>query len=623
VCTDKGEGNGEAPREGHIATYIEPGERSGKTLRLSIDGIEVQVPEGTTVLRAAERAGVRIPTMCYLEDLNAPAACRLCLVQVEGRPTLDTACVLPAEDGMTVYTSTPEVLAARKQVMELYLSDHPFACLTCERNQNCELQTLAKEFGVRDLRYEGSRNHFTIDDLSPSVVREPDKCVRCRRCLAVCEHYQAVGIYRMIERSYRAVVAPVFNTSLADTPCILCGQCITVCPTAALREKDGTNQVWEALGDTDKIVVVQTAPSVRVSIGEEFGYPVGTNLTGAMVSALRRLGFDYVFDTCLTADLVVMEEAHELMGHLERGGPFPLFTSCCPSWVLFCESFYPQFIERLSTCKSPQAMMGALLKTWWADRMDLDPDRIYSVSVMPCVSKKFEIERPEMKASGRWDMDAVLTVRELAQMMFQAGLDPHDLPPAYFDHPLGAASGAGIVFGGSGGVTEGVLRTVFEKVTGRPLGRVEFDAVRSMEYKETEIDLDGFTLKVAVARGTGTARRLLEAILQGRKEYHFVEVMACPGGCVGGGGQPIYTETNKWGEQIRHRTSRTRGLYRDDRDRTIRKSHENPHVQRLYREFLGHPGSRRARDLLHMSYVERRLYNPEPRPELERPVPLK
>ena len=580
-------------------------------INLTIDKQQVSVEEGTSVLDAARQMGIDIPTLCYLKDLNAPAACRVCIVQVEGRPTFDASCVLPVQDGMVVYTNTPEVLAARKQVLELFLSDHPFECLTCERNLNCELQNLAKRYGIRDLHVEGQRNHFLTDDLSPSVVREPDKCIRCRRCISVCENYITAFIYRMQERSFQSIVGPAYNGSLMESPCIYCGQCITVCPTSALREKDSTAQVWEALADPDLHVVVQTAPSIRTTISEEFGLPVGTPVEGQMVAALRRLGFDRVFDDCFAADICVMEEATEFMERLKNGGPFPQFTSCCPSWVLFCEKFYPQLVDNLSDVKSPQQIFGAITKTYYAQQAGIDPSKIFVVSIMPCVSKKYELLRPEMKASGFQDIDAELSTREFVQMLFQAGLDIKNLPAEEFDSPLGFASGAGVIFGSTGGVLEATLRTVYEWASGKPLKRLEFEEVRSQEYKEATIHAGSHELKVAVARGTGAARRLIDRMLEGKKEYHFVEVMACPGGCVGGGGQPIYTETNDWNEQISHRVKRSSGLLELDRQREYRKSHENPMIMNLYEQYLGKPGSPRAHELLHSGHLSRKLYADE------------
>ena len=579
--------------------------------KLWIDDRELEVEEGVTVLEAARKIGIEIPTLCYLKDLNAPAACRVCLVQVEGRPTMDASCVLPALEGMRAQTHTPEILAARKQMIELLLSDHPFECLTCERSLNCELQRLAKRYGIRNPRLEGSRNHFPIDDLSPSVVREPDKCIRCRRCISICEYYQSAGIYRMVERSFNAVAGPAYNGSLMETPCIYCGQCITVCPTGALREHDSTSRVWEALQDPDLHVVVQTAPSIRSSIGEEFGYPVGTAVTGQMVAGLRRLGFDRVFDDCFGADVTVMEEATELMERLEHGGPLPQFTACCPSWVRFCELFYPDLVDNLSEVKSPQQIFGALAKSYYAREAGIDPARIFVISIMPCVSKKYELLRPEMEDSGYRDVDAELSTREFAQMLFQAGIDLRKLPEEEFDAPLGYASGAGVIFGSTGGVMEATLRTVYAWITGEELERVEFPEVRSQEYKDAEIQMGGRLLKVAVARGTGEARRLIEAILKGEKDYHFVEVMACPSGCVGGGGQPIYIETNDWNEQVAHRSRRAGGLFDLDRRKEFRKSHTNPSIIKLYRDFLDHPGSDLAHKLLHTRYVSRKLYAPE------------
>ncbi|WP_461366591.1 [Fe-Fe] hydrogenase large subunit C-terminal domain-containing protein, partial [Candidatus Darwinibacter acetoxidans] len=440
-------------------------------ITLTIDNQQVTVEEGTSVLEAAREAGIDIPTLCYLKDLNAPAACRVCIVQVEGRPTFDASCVLPAEKGMVVYTNTPEVLAARKQILELFLSDHPFECLTCERSLNCELQRLAKRYGIRDLHIEGERNHFLVDDLSPSVVREPDKCIRCRRCIAVCEDYITAFVYRMVERSFQSIVGPAYNGSLMETSCIYCGQCITVCPTSALREKDSTALVWEALADPERHVVVQTAPSIRSTISEEFGFPVGTPVEGQMVAALRRLGFDRVFDDCFGADVCVMEESTEFLERLEKGGPFPQFTSCCPSWVLFCEKFYPQLVDNLSEVKSPQQIFGALAKTYYARQAGIDPAKIFVVSIMPCTSKKYELLRPEMRSSGFQDVDAELSTREFIQMLYQAGIDIKKLPAEEFDSPLGSASGAGIIFGSTGGVMEATLRTVYERLSGKPLKR--------------------------------------------------------------------------------------------------------------------------------------------------------
>ncbi len=587
-------------------------------INLTIDRQQVSVEKGTPVLEAARKIGIDIPTLCYLKDLNAPAACRVCIVQVEGRPAFEASCVLPAEEGMVVHTNTPAVLAARKQVLELFLSDHPFECLTCERNLNCELQRLAKRYGIRDLPVEGERNHYPIDHVSPSVVREPDKCIRCRRCVSVCENYISANIYRMMDRSFQAVVGPAYNGSLMESPCIYCGQCITVCPTSALREQDSTARVFEALANPELHVVVQTAPSIRSSIAEEFGLPVGTPVEGQMVAALRRLGFDRVFDDCVAADICVIEEATEFMERLKKGGPFPQFTSCCPSWVLFCEKFYPQFVANLSEVKSPQQIFGALVKTYYAKRAGIDPAKIFVVSVMPCVSKKYELLRPEMKASGCQDIDAEISTREFVRMLFQAGLDIRKLPREEFDSPLGSASGAGVIFGSTGGVLEATLRTVYEWAGEKPLKRLEFEEVRSLEYKEAVIHAGPHELRVAVARGTGAARRLMDQVLAGKKRYHFVEVMACPGGCVGGGGQPIYIETNDWNEQVSHRTRRAGGLYQLDREREYRKAHENPVILKLYEEYLGRPGGPRAHKLFHSGHVSRKLYADEPLLKKER-----
>lgn len=582
---------------------------------LTIDGNQVTVDENLTVLEAAAEIGIEIPALCYLKDLNQIGACRICLVDIEGERNFQPSCIYPVREGLRVRTNSPEVIRARKGILELLLSNHPFDCPTCARNLNCELQTLSKKLNVRFLPFAGERSSYPIDDLSPSVVREPSKCIRCRRCVAVCNEVQEVGIYSMIQRGYESVAGPAYNDSLVDTPCIFCGQCIMVCPVAALHEKHDVDKVWEALSDPDKHVIVQTAPSIRATIGEAFGLPVGTLVTGKMVAALRRLGFDKVFDDCFGADLVVMEESTELMHRLNGGGPLPQFTSCCPGWVNFAEYFYPDLMPHFSTVKSPQQCFGALAKTYYAKKAGIDPTRIFSVSVMPCVAKKFEAQRPEMKSSGYRDVDVVLTTREIIEMIREAGLNLAAMPEEEFDDPMGTASGAGIIFGTTGGVMEAALRTVYEKLTGRQLEPLDFREVRAKTWKEATIDLgDGLKLNVAVARTTGAARKLLDRVIAREHEYDFIEIMACPAGCVGGGGQPIYTEPHSWMKQVDERAARAKALYEQDRLKPVRKAHENPAILKLYAEFLGEPLGEMSRRLLHTHYVARQHYADESSP---------
>ncbi|KXS40646.1 MULTISPECIES: NADH-dependent [FeFe] hydrogenase, group A6 [unclassified Candidatus Frackibacter] len=592
---------------------------------VTIDGQEVEVSEGTTILDAADMLDIDIPTLCYLKELNEPGACRVCLVDVEGDANFQPACVYEVTDGLKVRTNTPQVIEARKRVIELLLSDHPFECLTCVANQNCELQSVAKQYGIRDLEFGGERNKFPVDDLSPSLVREPSKCILCRRCISVCAEIQEVHIYDVIERGFGSVAAPAYNESLMDTPCITCGQCIMVCPTGALHGQDDTQKVWDALADESKHVVIQTAPAIRVTIGEMFGLEIGSLVTGQLVAALKRLGFDKVFDDCFGADVVVMEEGHELMERLESGKDLPQFTSCCPGWVKFCESFYPSMLDNLSSCKSPQQVFGALAKSYYAEQAGIDPEDIFCVSTMPCVAKKYESQRPEMDSSGHRDVDAVLTTRELGEMIKQIGLDIKKLPEEDYDEPMGYASGAGVIFGSTGGVMEAALRTVYERITGERLEDFELKSVRGRDFKEAEIDLkDGRSLKVAVARGTGNARRLIHRIMNGEAEYDFIEVMACPaGGCVGGGGQPIYSGRDKWLRMVEDRAHRAKGLFEEDGQKEYRVAHENPFVKKLYDNYLGDPHGERSQELLHTSYVDRQLYTHEERYSDKKGEPMK
>ncbi|WP_408955028.1 NADH-dependent [FeFe] hydrogenase, group A6 [Natroniella sp. ANB-PHB2] len=578
---------------------------------LTIDEQEVEIEEGRNLIDAANKVNIDIPTLCYLEGVNEPAACRICVVEIEDEQNLQPACKYEVRDGLVVRTNTPEILDYRKTILELLLSDHPFDCLTCAANLNCELQSLADQFGIRQISYQGQKNEYPVDDLSPSLVREPSKCIMCRRCIAVCSKVQEVHIYDVLERGFPTVAGPAFNDSYLDTPCITCGQCILVCPTGALHGKDNKEEAWQALKNPDKHVVIQTAPAIRVTIGELFGMETGSLVTGQLVAALKRLGFDKVFDDCFGADVVVMEEGHELMERLESDHDLPQFTSCCPGWVKFCESFYPELIPNLSSCKSPQQVFGALVKTYYAQGAGVEPENIFSVSVMPCVAKKYEAARPEMNDSGQdRDVDLNLTTRELAEMIKEAGLDLTTLEEEEYDEPMGYASGAGVIFGSTGGVCEATLRTVYEKLTGRELEKLELKEVRGKDFKEGEVELgDGRVIKAAVARGTGNARRLIHRLQTGERAYDFVEVMACPnGGCVGGGGQPVYAGYENWTKMGDAYASRTEGLFTADRNKEHRKAHENPFIKRLYERFLGQPHGERSQKLLHTGYVDRKLY---------------
>ncbi|SFR13472.1 NADH-dependent [FeFe] hydrogenase, group A6 [Desulfoscipio geothermicus] len=570
-------------------------------INLTIDGVQVQAVPGTSVLEAAGQAGIKIPTLCYLKEINEIGSCRICLVEVEGARTLQASCVTPVTEGMVVRTNTPEVRQARKLNLELIMSNHPQECLICPRSTNCELQQLAAELGISELRFTGAMSPYEPDFSSPSLVRDPRKCILCRRCVSVCENVQQVSAIAPQERGFDTVVAPAFLEPLGNAACVNCGQCALVCPTAAIHEKDQTGEVWAALADPEKHVVVQTAPAVRVSIGEMFGAEPGRVATGQLVAALRKLGFDRVFDTDFTADLTIMEEGSELIKRLQEGGTLPLITSCSPGWIKFIEHFYPDLLPHLSTCKSPQQMFGALAKTYYAQKAGIDPSNIFVVSIMPCTAKKFEAGREEMNGSGHRDVDVALTTRELGKMLKEAGIDFNSLAEEEYDSPLGISTGAGVIFGSTGGVMEAALRTAYELVTGETLPDLEFHAVRGLEgVKETSVNLNGTTLNVAVAHGLANAREILERV-SGGQEYHFIEIMCCPGGCIGGGGQPIPTD-----REIRAR--RAAGIYDADRAMPLRKSHENPAVQALYKEFLGEPLGHKSHELLHTHYLARQKY---------------
>ena len=576
-------------------------------ITLTIDGIEVQAPQGSTVLEAAKLAGIRIPTLCFLKDINEIGACRMCVVD-SGARALQAACVLPAAQGMKVKTNTPEIRAYRKNILELLLSTHEKKCLSCIRSQNCELQALCKELGVEDgEKFAGYKVPYTIDDLSPSIVRDNNKCVLCRRCVAVCSKIQNVGVIGPVNRGFTTAIESPWEMHLSEMSCINCGQCIVNCPVGALYEKDDTKKVWDLLRDPSKHVVVQPAPAVRAALGEEFGLPMGTSVTGKMATALKRLGFDKVFDTDFGADLTIMEEANELVERIKTGGVLPMITSCSPGWIKYCETYHPDFLPNLSSCKSPHEMLGAMVKSYYAEKAGIDPKDIAVVSVMPCTAKKFEAARPELGHNGMADVDVVLTTRELARMIKEANISFETLPDGDFDSLMGESTGAAVIFGATGGVMEAALRTAYETITGEKLEDVEFHAVRGIEgIKEATVNIGGTDVNVAVASGTGNATKLLERAKSGEKNYAFIEVMACPGGCVNGGGQPIVPAQTKMDVDIR--VERAKALYGEDRSKALRKSHDNTEIKQIYADFLDKPGSHLAHELLHTHYQKREKY---------------
>lgn len=563
---------------------------------ITIDGRQVKAPKTATVLEAAQLAGVAIPTLCYHPELRPEGACRVCMVEVAGARSLVASCVYPVNEGMVVKTNTQAVREARKTVVELLLANHPQDCLACQRNLNCELQTIAAELGIRKIRFEGEKKDLPLDAENPALVRDPNKCILCGRCIRACSERQGVHVYSFANRGFNTIVSPAFKQGLHEVACTYCGQCASVCPTAAIVEKDDTAAVWQALNDPAKHVVVQTAPAVRVALGEALGMGSGSVVTGQMVAALRRLGFDKVFDTNFSADLTILEEGSEFIDRLQHGGKLPMITSCSPGWVNFIELIYPDLLDHLSTAKSPQQMFGALVKTYYAEKAGVDPKDIVSVSIMPCTAKKAEAAREEMRSSGYQDVDYVLTTRELGRMIREAGIEFGALASEDYDAPMGIATGAGVIFGATGGVMEAALRTVAEVVTGKELEDIEFHPVRGLGgIKEAEVPVGDLTVKVAVAHTLANARLILEKIRQGQADYHFIEVMACPGGCIGGGGQP-----QPVCEDVRQK--RIASIYECDQGAELRKSHQNPAIKELYDTWLGKPLGEKSHHLLHTHY---------------------
>lgn len=570
-------------------------------VNITINNKKIQVPEGTTILNAAKQAGIDIPVLCYHPDLDIKANCRICVVEVEGARTLQTACSTRVWEGMAVRTNTPKVRQARKIIVELILAGHEMDCTYCKRNNRCDLQKIAADLGIRENPFRHVERDLERDTSGPSFERNPNKCIKCGRCIQMCGKVQGLSLLDYVGRSDEVEIKPAFGKYLTDIACVACGQCAVVCPVAAITEKEDIDRVWEAINDPDKVVIVQTAPAVRVALGEEFGFEPGKVVTGKMVAALRALGFDKVFDTDFTADLTIIEEGNELLQRLSNGGVLPMLTSCSPGWINFIEQYYPELLPHVSTCKSPQQMFGALAKGYYAAKIGKRPEDIFSVSIMPCTAKKYEAQRPEMSVDGKNpDVDVVLTTRELAKMLRQAGINFDALEEEEYDAPFGLSTGAAVIFGATGGVMEAALRTVYEVVTGKTLPSLDFKDVRGLEgIKEATVDLNGTPVKVAVAHTLANARKLMELIKSGKADYAFIEIMCCPGGCIGGGGQP-YGTTNEV------RKKRIAAIYEADRDLPIRKSHENPAIKKLYEEFLGEPLGEKSHHLLHTHYNDRK-----------------
>ena len=576
-------------------------------VNIKINNMPLSVPKGISILEAARMAGIEIPTLCYLKKINEIGACRICMVEVKGARSLVTACVYPVNEGMEIFTNTERVRKSRKMTLELILSTHDRKCLSCVRSGTCELQQLCKEFGVDDeTRFDGANPVHEYDDSAIHMIRDNGKCILCRRCVAACQaqHISVIGVNA---RGFDTHIGSAFERPLDSVACVSCGQCIVNCPTGAIYEKDDTAKVLEAINDPEKFVVVHTAPSIRVTLGECFGMHIGTNVQGKMVAALRRLGFDKVFDTDFGADLTIVEEANEFLGRVQNGGVLPMITSCSPGWIKYCEHYYPDMLDHLSTCKSPQQMSGAIIKTWYAEKMDVDPKDIVVVGIMPCTAKKFETKRDDQAASGYPDVDYSLTTRELGRMIESAGIYFKHLPDEEFDNPLGDSTGAAVIFGATGGVMEAALRTAVEKLSGEALKSLDFTEVRGTDgIKEASYNVNGMEVKVCVVSGLANANTIMEKVKNGTADYHFIEIMGCPGGCVNGGGQPIQHAVVRNFVDLRAR--RAAALYEADKDMPMRKSHESEAVKRLYDEFLGEPGSHKAHEVLHTSYVARPKY---------------
>lgn len=576
-------------------------------VNIKINNMPLSVPKGISILEAARMAGIEIPTLCYLKKINEIGACRICMVEVKGARSLVTACVYPVNEGMEIFTNTERVRKSRKMTLELILSTHDRKCLSCVRSGTCELQQLCKEFGVDDEgRFDGANPVHEYDDSAIHMIRDNGKCILCRRCVAACQA-QHISVIGANARGFDTHIGSAFERPLDSVACVSCGQCIVNCPTGAIYEKDDTAKVLEAINDPEKFVVVHTAPSIRVTLGECFGMHIGTNVQGKMVAALRRLGFDKVFDTDFGADLTIVEEANEFLGRVQNGGVLPMITSCSPGWIKYCEHYYPDMLDHLSTCKSPQQMSGAIIKTWYAEKMGIDPKDIVVVGIMPCTAKKFETKRNDQAASGYPDVDYSLTTRELGRMIESAGIYFKHLPDEEFDNPLGDSTGAAVIFGATGGVMEAALRTAVEKLSGEELKSLDFTEVRGTDgIKEASYTVNGMEVKVCVVSGLANANTIMENVKNGTADYHFIEIMGCPGGCVNGGGQPIQHAVVRNFVDLRAR--RAAALYEADKDMPLRKSHESEAVKRLYAEFLGEPGSHKAHEVLHTSYVARPKY---------------
>ena len=575
------------------------------TVNVKINNISYQFPKGLTILQACNQINIEIPTLCYLKEINEIGACRICVVEVKGARNLVASCVHPLSEGMEIFTHSERVLTARKLTLELILSTHDRSCLSCIRSDNCELQKLCHDFKVDDeAKFDGHNQVYKTDDSAIHMYRDDNKCILCRRCVAACSKLQSVGVIGVNDRGFKTHVGCAFEEDLGKTDCVSCGQCIVVCPTGAIAEKDDTDKVWAALADPSKHVIVATAPSIRVTLGEAFGMPVGTNVKGKMVTALKHLGFAGVYDTDIAADLTIIEESQELISRIQNGGPLPLITSCSPGWIKFCEHNFHDFIPNLSSCKSPQQMFGAVVKTWYAEKNNLDPHDIVVVSVMPCTAKKFEARRDNQSAAGVYDIDIAITTRELARMIKRAGIQFKNLADSNFDDPLGVSTGAGAIFGATGGVMEAALRTAVEKLTGQELTNLDFTEVRgTKEIKEATYKVGDLEVNVAVTSGLANARHLLDEIRAGKKNYHFIEIMGCPGGCINGGGQPVQPASVR--NFVDLKTERAKALYEEDKNLPLRKSHESPVIKTLYEEYFGEPGSHKAHKVLHTTYKER------------------